>query len=226
MPLNSYECEQCGKRNNYVVELDTQGKQMVTCTVCGHNNEIDYDKLPQRVKDTLSALASDAQIFEDSDTVDALNPVDTVDDTLAQVDKRFQAVKEEMSSFNDVIGIEGNISRIAEEYISNDVLDSITSISSSVFDESGNMRSDWKQQGFSSLVDNMSMRMENDSVSAHVVSYIQQVVQSGRGMEAIADVDLMKAAGLNKKERFLIKQAVKNNQITGILQQVLGGESF
>lgn len=227
MPLSSYRCEKCGKRNNYIVELDSAGEQIVACTVCGHESLIDYQQLPQRVKDTIRDLENDAKIFDDEDIESELMPVDTVDETLAEVEKRFQTAKDEMASFDNIIGIKGSISRIADEYVDSDVLDSVSSFSSSVLDETGQLRDDWKQRGFTSLVDSASeLTLDDDSTSARIVSYIQQVIQSGRGMEAITDVELMKSAGLDKKEKFLIKQAAKNNQISSILQQVLGEESF
>ena len=226
MPLNSYKCPECGKRNNYVVDLDEQGDQIVACSVCGHENNISYNELPQRVKDILRDLDSDAKIFADTDQHCRLDQNDTVDEALIQANARFQKVREEMASFDDIIGIEKSILRIADEYISEDTYDTITSVSSNILDETGELCSDWKQQSFSYLIDNVSERIDGDSSSARIISYMKKVIQSGRGIDAISDTELMKESGLNKKERFLIKQAVKNNQITNILQSVLESENF
>lgn len=222
MPLNSYRCKECGKYNNYVVALDEDGEQEVVCSVCGNTTNIGYRDLPERVRESMEMLDVDSRIFEDETGIVELEPKDTVEDTLAAVDKKFEAAKQEMSSFDKVIGISGNIMDIANEYISEDGVSVINGFTDAVIGSSGELSPDWKQKGFSAFLNEAGSCIENDhSTSARIVSYMQQVLRSGRGIAAITDEELMQQAGLTKKEKFLVRQAVKSDQITEILKQVL-----
>lgn len=122
MPINTLTCPSCGARTNYTVELDENNEQSVTCIRCGESFNVDYDDLPERLQETITELAeSDSQFASDMDEyAAALNGIDTVEETIQQVDNAFAKVKQEMSSFNKTLQFDEDTNALIEQYTSLD----------------------------------------------------------------------------------------------------------
>ena len=117
MPLNSFECEKCGKRNNYIVELDSAGNQQVACSMCGETNFISRDQLPERVLESLQELAEARATFDDSTQVGILNDDESIVDTLlANMEETFRATKSNFVDDGIEVKMDMDIAGIAETY--------------------------------------------------------------------------------------------------------------
>lgn len=224
MPLNSYKCPKCGKRNNYSVQLDSNGDQVVQCAICKYEQVISYDQLPERVQTDLDHKQEIERTFShNGEFFKNLADRQKVD-TLSVMEQHFQETQDDLNSFVQDVSVDTNMQAIIQQYVPDMGTDTILDeVSSKVINDNGDLSSNWKRDTADIALSQISNLLSDGSMSERIVLYIQQVLQSGRGLEALEDTELMKSAGLGKKERFLLKQAAKNDQITAIISQAFGG---
>lgn len=117
MPINTFTCENCGARNNYVVETSENGEQEVKCSRCEAVTTISYNELPERLRETISELEANNRAFENDMAInDSSSETDTVEETIQKVDNAFASAKQVMQAFDDKLMINTDINAIAEQY--------------------------------------------------------------------------------------------------------------
>lgn len=128
MPINTFTCETCGARNNYVVEMNDVGEQEVKCSRCEATTMICYDDLPERLQETIGELEANNQAFASDMMInDSSNELDTVEETIKKVDGAFANAKQIMQAFDSKLMINTDISAIAEQYAPSDTGSKTTS---------------------------------------------------------------------------------------------------
>lgn len=117
MPINTFTCENCGARNNYVVETGENGEQEVKCSRCETVATISYDELPERLRETIAELETNDRAFKSDMAInDSSSDTDTVEETIKKVDSAFASAKQVMQAFDDKLMINTDINAIAEQY--------------------------------------------------------------------------------------------------------------
>lgn len=219
MPLNSFTCENCGARNNYIVETDANGEQTVACHSCGTAYVMEYDDLPDRVKNTLTDLQEDSKIFTD-DTMSVIDDPNSVDDTLDQVDMRFQEARKVMDSFNDVVKIKDSLLKSADELSDGALADAVEATAETLVQQRD---SEAELDLVLAVIEKTlsASQLGNKQLTKRLLSYFKQVAHKNYSLEEALRPDFMEASGLKPQEQFIIAQLAKNNFVRDKLQSVL-----
>lgn len=226
MPLNSYKCPECGKRNNYVVDLDEQGDQTVACSVCDTQITIRKDQLPERVLESLQELKAADDIFNDEQQVSILNDDDSiVDELLANMEEAFHDVKNSFNADSHEVQMDMNIAKIAETYAPIKGMADEKS-KKLVQDMMGKSSGNWKRDAAVTIANKASEYVSDDQMMGRVLRYLSNSLEAGLNINDILDKQTMEASGLSKKERFILGQLAKSEQLNDIIARYLNGESF
>lgn len=220
MPLNSFECEKCGKRNNYIVELDSAGNQQVVCSMCGETNFVSRDQLPERVMESLQELAEARATFDDSTQVGILNDDESIVDTLlANMEETFRATKSNFVDDGIEVKMDMDIAGIAETYapIKGLVDERSEKLVQDMMGKSGG--GNWKREAASAVTGNVAEYVPRDKTIGKVLRYVTQSLENGMSIPAILDRRNMEAAGFSKAECFILEKLAETDKFQEIISQ-------
>lgn len=228
MPLNSYTCSNCGKRNNYVVEFDADGIQSMICPICGAETVIEKSQIPDRILESIQELDEANNSLGDGAQITILNDDESiVDKLLANMEATFQDVKENFNIDGEGAKMDMDIAKIAEDYapIKGTVDEKSEKLVQDMMGKSSTNEG-WKRDAVAAAANKAAEYVPEEQLGGRVLRYLSNSLASGMGIDEILDVNNMKASDLSKKERFILTQLARSEQLNDILSRYLGGESF